>query len=74
MIEAKSPDLVVLSQGGACPPMEVMATALERFWDRRAKAEAVRMAASKRIRQLVSPEPARVFSGKLKEIIRLASG
>lgn len=56
------------------PTPNSMATALERFWARRAEAEAIGMAASKRIRQLVPPEPARVFSGKLKEIIRLASG
>ena len=55
------------------PTPNSMATALERFWARRAEAEAIGMAASKRIRQLVPPEPVQVFSGKLKEIIRLAS-
>jgi glycosyltransferase involved in cell wall biosynthesis len=52
------------------PTPSSLSLALERFWMRRAEAQAIGVAASKRIRELVPPEPARVFSGKLKEIIR----
>jgi glycosyltransferase involved in cell wall biosynthesis len=54
------------------PTAASVAAALERFWARRAEAEAIGIAASRRIRELVPPDPVRVFSGKLKDIVRLA--
>lgn len=50
------------------PTASSMANALERFWARRAEAEEIGIAAVKRIRQLVPPDPVRIFSDKIKEI------
>jgi glycosyltransferase involved in cell wall biosynthesis len=55
------------------PTPTSMAIALERLWARRTEAKEIGMAASKRIRKLVPPDPTGVFSEKLKEIIRLTS-
>jgi glycosyltransferase involved in cell wall biosynthesis len=57
---------------GAPTPASV-ALALERFWARRAEAEAIGMAASKRIRQLVPPDPVQVFTRKLKVVLGTAA-
>ena len=46
--------------------------ALERFWERRGEAEAIGGAAACRIRELVPPDPVRVFSDKLKKLAGLA--
>jgi glycosyltransferase involved in cell wall biosynthesis len=54
------------------PTPASIAAALERFWERRAEAEAIGKAASQRIRQLVPPDPVRLFSIKIKEILGLA--
>jgi glycosyltransferase involved in cell wall biosynthesis len=43
--------------------------ALERFWTRRDAAETIGAAAAKRIRQLVPPDPVRVFADKLRELV-----
>jgi len=50
-----------------------MATALERFWARRTEAEDIGKAGSRRIRQLVPPDPVRVFSDKLKRLAGLTT-
>jgi glycosyltransferase involved in cell wall biosynthesis len=47
-----------------------METALERFWARRDEAAAIGMAAAKRIRQLVPPNPVRVFADKLGALLK----
>jgi glycosyltransferase involved in cell wall biosynthesis len=43
--------------------------ALERFWARREDAQEIGAAAAKKIRELVPPDPARVFADKLKELL-----
>ena len=45
--------------------VDALAAALERFWMRRAEAEAIGAAAARRIRQLHPPDPVRAFSDKL---------
>jgi glycosyltransferase involved in cell wall biosynthesis len=49
------------------PTVVSMAKALERFWARKNEAQEIGAAASKNIRQLVPPDPVRVFSEKIKE-------
>jgi glycosyltransferase involved in cell wall biosynthesis len=44
-------------------------SALERFWERRDEAEQIGQAAARKIRQLVPPDPVRVFSDKLKGLV-----
>jgi glycosyltransferase involved in cell wall biosynthesis len=56
------------------PTAGSVANALERFWARRAEAEEIGAAASKRIRQLVPPDPVRIFSDKIKEILGTSRG
>ena len=51
------------------PTAGSIALALERFWECRAEAEAIGKAGACRIRQLVPPDPARVFSDKLMALI-----
>jgi glycosyltransferase involved in cell wall biosynthesis len=51
------------------PTVGGMAEALERFWARRSHAKEIGAAASKRIRQLIPSDPARIFSDKIKEIL-----
>jgi glycosyltransferase involved in cell wall biosynthesis len=55
------------------PTAASMAMALERFWARRGEAEAIGQAGARRIRQLVPPDPARVFSDKLKRLANLTA-
>jgi glycosyltransferase involved in cell wall biosynthesis len=55
------------------PTPASLALALERFWARRAEAEAIGMAASKRARELVPPDPVRVFARKIKVVVELAA-
>jgi glycosyltransferase involved in cell wall biosynthesis len=50
------------------PTAAGLSAALERFWDRRSEAEAIGRAAAIRIRQLVPPDPVRIFSEKLREL------
>jgi len=52
------------------PTVGCMAEALERFWARRAHAQMIGEAGSQRIRQLLPPDPVRIFSEKIKEILR----
>lgn len=47
------------------PTAGSIAQALERFWARRDNAEAIGRAGAQRIRQLVPPDPARIFADKL---------
>jgi glycosyltransferase involved in cell wall biosynthesis len=56
------------------PTARSVATALERFWARRDEAEEMGAAAAKRIRQLVPPDPVRIFSDKIKEILSTGQG
>jgi glycosyltransferase involved in cell wall biosynthesis len=51
------------------PTATSIATALERFWERRAEAEKIGAAAAHQIRQLVPKNPGRVFSFRLQEIL-----
>jgi glycosyltransferase involved in cell wall biosynthesis len=53
------------------PTVGSMAAALERFWERRSEAEGLGTAGASRIRQLVPPDPVRVFSDKLKQLAGL---
>jgi glycosyltransferase involved in cell wall biosynthesis len=52
------------------PTVGSVARALERFWLRRHEAEEIGKAGAGRIRQLVPPDPARVFAQKLKQLIQ----
>ena len=53
------------------PTAGSLSAALERFWDRRNEAEAIGAAGARRIRQLVPPDPIRVFSNKLIQLAGL---
>lgn len=53
------------------PTAAGVAAALERFWQRRGEAEEMGKAAARRIRELVPPDPVRVFSDKLQGLIDL---
>jgi glycosyltransferase involved in cell wall biosynthesis len=52
------------------PTVSCVADALERFWARREDAREIGAMAAKKIRDLVPPDPARVFADKLKELLR----
>jgi glycosyltransferase involved in cell wall biosynthesis len=52
------------------PTADSMAQALERFWARRTTAQMMGEVGSTRIRRLLPPDPVRVFTGKLREILR----
>ena len=54
------------------PTVSSLCTALERFWERRNEAEEIGKAGVRRIRQLVPPDPVRVFSEKLRGLAGLA--
>ncbi len=47
------------------PTAHALATALERFWARRGEAEEIGKAGARKIRQIMPPDPVRVFSDKL---------
>ena len=51
------------------PIVGCMGEALERFWARRGEAEAIGALAAKKIRDLVPPDPVRVFADKIKELV-----
>jgi glycosyltransferase involved in cell wall biosynthesis len=51
------------------PTVGCVGEALERFWVRRGEAEAIGALAAKKIRDLVPPDPARVFADKIKELV-----
>ena len=51
------------------PTVGCVGEALERFWARRGEAEAIGALAAKKIRDLVPPDPARVFADKIKELV-----
>jgi len=51
------------------PTVAGVAKALERLWERRSEAEQMGKAAAVRIRQLVPPDPIKVFSGKIKKLL-----
>jgi glycosyltransferase involved in cell wall biosynthesis len=50
------------------PTAGSIGAALERFWERRGEAEEMGKAGARRIRELVPPDPARVFSEKLQKL------
>jgi glycosyltransferase involved in cell wall biosynthesis len=52
------------------PTVRAVGSALDRFWARRNEASEIGATAAKRIRELVPPDPARVFSDRLREFIR----
>jgi glycosyltransferase involved in cell wall biosynthesis len=54
------------------PAASSISAALERFWERRGDAEAIGNAGARRIRQLLPPDPIRVFSEKLRTIVERA--
>jgi glycosyltransferase involved in cell wall biosynthesis len=49
-----------------------MGTALERFWARKDEAEAIGAVAAKRIRQLVPPDPVRVFADEIRKLLSMS--
>jgi glycosyltransferase involved in cell wall biosynthesis len=51
------------------PTVQSITEALNRFWARRADAQTIGEAGAQRIRRLVPPDPVRVFSCKIKEIL-----
>jgi len=53
----------------AAPTVGCMGDALERFWVRKDDAWAIGAIAAKRIRELIPPDPSRVFADKLKELL-----
>jgi glycosyltransferase involved in cell wall biosynthesis len=52
------------------PIVGCLANALERFWARKEEARDIGATAAKRIRQLVPPDPARVFADKIRVLLR----
>jgi glycosyltransferase involved in cell wall biosynthesis len=56
------------------PTVSDVAELLERFWARRADARGIGEAGAKRIRSLLSPDPVRIFTNKIKEILRSTGG
>jgi len=51
------------------PTVAGVANALERLWERRSEAQQMGKAAAVRIRQLVPPDPIKVFSEKIKKLL-----
>jgi glycosyltransferase involved in cell wall biosynthesis len=56
------------------PTASAVAAALERFWEQRSEAEEIGKAGARRIRQLMPPDPVRVFSDKLKTLAEIDLG
>jgi glycosyltransferase involved in cell wall biosynthesis len=52
------------------PTSSSFSVALERFWERRNELKSLGEAAGRAIRKQVGPEPARVFAGKIKLLLR----
>ena len=52
------------------PTVGFVGNALERFWARREEGKDIGAAAAKRIRELVPPDPARVFADELRKLLR----
>jgi glycosyltransferase involved in cell wall biosynthesis len=50
------------------PTVGSFGAAMERFWERRGEAEVIGKAGARRIRELVPPDPARVFAERLKTL------
>jgi glycosyltransferase involved in cell wall biosynthesis len=51
------------------PTVACVGRTLERFWARKEDAREIGATASKRIRQLVPPDPARVFADKIWDLL-----
>ena len=54
------------------PTSTTMAAALERFWARRAEAQRLGEAGSKKIRQILPADPIQTFSEKIKDVLLVA--
>jgi glycosyltransferase involved in cell wall biosynthesis len=52
------------------PSVPSLARALERFWDKRAELDVIGAVAAKRIRELVPPDPVRIFSDKIEKLAK----
>jgi hypothetical protein len=52
------------------PTVGCVGNALERFWARKEEAKEIGAAAAERIRQLVPPDPVRVFADKIRGLLR----
>ena len=52
------------------PTVGAIAAALERFWVRREDAEEIGKAGARRIREIMPPDPVRIFSDKLVRLVR----
>jgi glycosyltransferase involved in cell wall biosynthesis len=50
------------------PTVGSMVNALERFWARRDDVRSIGAAAARKIRQLVPPDPVRIFAEKIKSL------
>lgn len=53
------------------PTAGSMSAVLERFWERRGEAEEIGRAGARRIRQIMPPDPVRIFSERLKQLAGL---
>jgi glycosyltransferase involved in cell wall biosynthesis len=51
------------------PAVPRLANAMERFWESRARMEEIGKNGAKRIRRLVPPDPAGIFTGKLRAVL-----
>ena len=51
------------------PSVGCVGNALERFWTRRDEAREIGATAAQRIRQVIPPDPARVFADKIRELL-----
>jgi hypothetical protein len=52
------------------PSVGCVGNALERFWARKGEAKEIGATAAGRIRQLVPPDPVRVFADKIRGLLR----
>jgi glycosyltransferase involved in cell wall biosynthesis len=52
------------------PSVGCVGNALEHFWARKKEAKEIGAAAAERIRQLVPPDPVRVFADKIRGLLR----
>ncbi len=52
------------------PTVGCVGNALERFWGRKEEAKEIGAAAAERIRQLIPPDPVRIFADKIRGLLR----
>lgn len=53
------------------PNVRAVTAALERFWERRSEAEEIGIAGARKIREIMPPDPVRIFSDKLLKVAGL---